>query len=47
MRGVGAIDYNEGVLPKLVTDGDKAFAGNRILAKPWIFTIVLLPTQLG
>ena len=37
MRGVGAAEYNENVLPKLITDGIDLFAGNRTLARSWIF----------
>ena len=48
MRGVGAAEYNENVLPKLITDGkDKPlrFAVNRTLARAWIFQQDIAPAH--
>ena len=47
MRSVGAAGYNENVLPKLITDGDNLFAGNRTLARTWIFQQDYAPAHIA
>ncbi len=37
LRGVGAVEYSTEVLPRLIQDGDRLFAGKRAYAKDWLF----------
>ena len=37
LRGVGAVEYSTEVLPRLIQDGDKLFAGKRAYARYWVF----------